>query len=99
MKNESDKILQIANRRTFVKLTVEFTKEIDKALDKVVADFPKVDDVAITKENVIVAATESYLEVLRRIENNKSRKKRTKPADKTSPVANQRSLPDFEKTT
>jgi hypothetical protein len=93
MKEKSHKILQVANRKTSVKLTVEFTKEIDNALDEVIKGLPEIEGVAITKENVVVAATENYLDVLRRNENKKLKAKKT---EKTPPVIKQESLLDME---
>ncbi len=97
MKDTSHKILQVANRKTSVKLTVEFTKEIDNALDKVVEGLPKMEGVSVTKENVIVAATESYLEILRRNENKKMKVKRVDggKSERTSSIAKQESLLDL----
>jgi hypothetical protein len=98
MKDTSHKILQVANRKTSVKLTVEFTKEIDNALDKVIESLPKTDGVSVTKENVIVAATENYLEIMRRDENKRSKVKKPngEKSEKTSPMAKQESLLDLE---
>jgi hypothetical protein len=93
MKEKSHKILQVANRKTSVKLTVEFTKEIDNALDEVIKGLPKTEGIAITKENVVVAATENYLDILRRNEN---KKLKAKKADKAPPVIKQESLLDLE---
>lgn len=73
MKVKSHKILQVANRKTSVKLTVEFTREVDIALDKVISGLPKTDGIAITKENVVVAATENYLDILHRNEEKQAR--------------------------
>ncbi len=96
MSDKSNKILQVANRKISVKLTVEITKEIDNALDKVIEGLPKIEGIAITKENVIVAATENYLEILRRIENKKSKEKKIKRPEKTSLITKQESLLDLE---
>lgn len=97
MSNKSNKILQVANRKTSVEVTVEITKEIDNALDKVVEGLPKVEGIAVTKENVIVAATENYLEILRRIENKKSKAEELEKAEKNSPLANQKNPLDYDK--
>lgn len=98
MKDKADKILQVANRKTSVKITVEFTKEIDKALDKVVEGLPKMEGIAVTKENVIVAATENYLEILRRNENKKLKGKKVEKVEKAPALIKQENLLDIATT-
>lgn len=98
MKEKSHKILQVANRKTSVKLTVEFTREVDIALDKVISGLPKTDGIAITKENVVVAATENYLDILRRNENKKLKVKKSdsEKIERTPPVIKEGGLPGFQ---
>lgn len=101
MKEKPHKILQVANRKTSVKLTVEFTREVDIALDKVISGLPKTDGIAITKENVVVAATENYLDILRRNEEKQVRMQRlerekSERIEKTPPVTKEGGLPGFQ---
>ena len=78
MKAQPNKILDIANRHSSVKMSIELTQQTADALDQIIKNLPQDGVLKVTKEHVVIAAVENYLEMLDKNKNKKSRKPRAK---------------------
>jgi dihydrofolate reductase len=88
MTDSSNRILQVVNRTTSEDLTVGFTREIHKNLDAVAQNWSEKEGIKVTKEAVVVAGVEIYLETLQREELKKLKKTKGKTVSNKKAAAN-----------